>query len=133
MTGQYIDETYLEMVRTFPLHRIRDDADLDDAVAVIDGLLDRTQLTAGEEEYLAALGQLVEAYENEHVELPAVRGVAVLKHLMEENDLKQRDLIAIFGTKSIVSEVLGGKRRLTVDHIRHLSTHFGLPADVFID
>lgn len=128
-----IDESHLTMVKTFPLQRIRDDAELDASVTVIDNLLDRSHLTEGEQEYLDMLGQLVEAYESEHVQLPDVRGVDVLRHLMEESDLKQADLVHVFGTKSIVSEVLGGKRRLTVAHIRKLSSRFGLPADAFID
>lgn len=134
MPNSMDDETYLTMVKTFPLQRIRDDAELDASIAVIDSLLDMLpNLTMGEQEYLDALGQLVEAYENEHVQLPEARGVDVLLHLMEENDLKQVDLVPIFGTKSIVSEVLNGKRRLTVGHVRELSSRFGLPADVFID
>jgi HTH-type transcriptional regulator/antitoxin HigA len=116
------------MVKAFPLQRIRDDAELDASIAVIDDLLDRPHLTEGEQEYLDALGQLVEAYESEHVQLPDV-----LRHLMEENDLKQADLVDVFGTKSIVSEVLSGKRRLTLRHVRELGSRFGVPADVFID
>ncbi len=38
----------------------------------------------------------------------------------------------IFGTPSIVSEVLSGKRRLALTHIRRLAARFGVPADVFI-
>jgi HTH-type transcriptional regulator/antitoxin HigA len=67
------------------------------------------------------------------VRLPDVRGVDALLHLMEENDLKQVDLVDMFGTKSIASEVLTGKRRLTFGHVRELSARFGLPADVFIE
>ncbi|CAN5387426.1 type II toxin-antitoxin system antitoxin HigA [soil metagenome] len=128
-----IDETYLAMVKAFPLQRIRDDAELDASIAVIDDLRDRPHLTEGEQEYLDALGQLVGAYELEDVQLPNVRGVDVLRHLMEENDLKQADLVDVFGTKSIVAEVLSGKRRLTLGHVRELGSRFGLPADVFID
>ena len=126
------DETYLTMVRAFPLRRIRDDSGLDASIAVINSLLDRPHLTVGEQEYLDALGKLVEAFETEHVQLPDVRGVDVLLHLMEENDLKQVDLVDVFGTKSIVSKVLSGKRRLTVGHVRELGSRFDLPADVFI-
>lgn len=133
MPIRQIDDTYLTMVKTFPLQRIRDETGLDAAIAVIDGLLDRSILTDGEQEYLDALGQLVEAYETEHVHLPDVRGVDVLVHLMEEHGLKQADLVDIFGTKSTVSEVLSGKRRLTLGHVRGLGSRFGLPADVFID
>ena len=115
------------------MHRLQNDSDLNAAISVIDALLDREHLTAGEQEYLAALGLLVEAYESEHVLLPDVSGIDVLRSLMEENGLRQIDLVDIFGAKSIVSETLSGKRRLTVGHIQALSARFRLPADVFID
>jgi HTH-type transcriptional regulator / antitoxin HigA len=112
-----------------PLH---DAAALDEAVAMIDRLLDRRDLTPGEQDYLDVLSDLVERYEDEHIPLPEVRGVEMLRYLMEENDLKQVDLVPIFGTKSIVSEVLSEKRALALSHIQGLSAHFGLPADVFL-
>jgi HTH-type transcriptional regulator/antitoxin HigA len=52
---------------------------------------------------------------------------------MEEHDLRQKDLIPFFGSKSTVSEVLSGQRPLALAHITKLSRHFGLPADVFIE
>lgn len=112
---------------------IRDDAQLERAVALVDELVDRPELSAPEADYLEVLADLVERYEDEHVELPAVRGVDVLRHLMEEHELQQKDLVPFFGSKSIVSEVLSGKRGLALSHIRHLSRAFGLPADAFIE
>ena len=58
--------------------------------------------------------------------------MTIIEELMSANDLKQKDLLDIFGTSSIVSEVLSGKRRLTTEHIRRLSRRFHVPADVFI-
>lgn len=83
--------------------------------------------------YLYALTDLVELYETEHIPMPEVRGIDILRHLMEANDLRQKDLVPLFGSKSIVSEVLSGKRQLTLAHITKLSERFGLSADVFID
>jgi HTH-type transcriptional regulator / antitoxin HigA len=126
------EEQYLTLVRAFPLISVRNDAHLDEALAVIDRLLDSPQRTSAEEEYLQALTDLVEIYENAHVAIPPVSGVEVLRFLMEENGLAQADLVPIFGTRSIVSEVLAGKRRLALSHILRLSERFGLPADVFM-
>lgn len=129
-----IDEAYMDRVRTYPLHTIRDDVDLDQALAVMDDLLDNPSLTLGEGEYLAVLGSLIEEYEREHVILPPVSGVDVLRYLMDQNQLTQNDIASLFGgNKSVVSEVLSGKRGLALRHIRQLAAHFKLPADVFID
>jgi len=85
-----------------------------------------------EEEYLRALTDLVETYENVHVTIPPTSGVEALRYLMQEHGLAQADLAPLFGTRSIVSEVLSGKRHLALSHITLLSEHFGLPADVFM-
>ena len=127
------EDEYLSLVRAFPLLSIRDDAHLADALAVIDRLTDTVERSAAEEVYLATLADLVETYEAAHVVIPPTSGRAALRYLMEENGLSQADLVPLFGTPSIVSEVLAGKRHLALTHIRRLADHFGLPADVFIE
>jgi antitoxin component HigA of HigAB toxin-antitoxin module len=89
--------------------------------------------SAGAEEYLGALADLVYVYEQEHVTWPPVTGVDVLRHLMEEHQLTQADLAPLFGGRSVVSAVLAGKRRLSLTHITRLAERFGLPADAFLD
>lgn len=126
------EEQYLTLVRAFPLVSIRNDEHLDEAITVINKLLDIPDRSEAEEEYLMALTDLVEIYENAHVEIPPVSGVDLLRYLMEENGLTQADLVPDFGTRSIVSEVLSGKRRLALTHIARLAERFGVPADVFI-
>ena len=129
---QTSEEAYLALVRAFPLVSIRDDAHLDEALTVIDGLMDQPMRSAAQEVYLGALTDLVETYENAHVVIPPTSGVDALRFLMETNGLTQADLVPLFGTPSVVSEVLAGKRRLALTHIQHLSAYFGLPADVFL-
>ena len=126
------EEQYLALVRAFPLVSIHSDAHLDEAIAVIDKLLDIPERTTAEEEYLQALTDLVAAYEDAHVVIPTVSGLDALRYLMEENGLTQADLVPDFGTRSIVSEVLAGKRHLALTHIARLAERFGVPADVFI-
>jgi HTH-type transcriptional regulator/antitoxin HigA len=123
---------YLALIADFPLRPLRSDDDLDRAIAVINRLIDRVELTQGEQDYLDVLARLVEDYESEHIEIPPVSGVAMLRHLMEANGLKQADLADLFGGKSVISEVLSGKRSLSKQHIQRLSARFGLPADVFL-
>ena len=77
------------------------------------------------------MGDLVAAYEASHIpELGAADGVDVLRHLMEEQGLRQVDLPEI-GSQSIVSQVLNRKRRLNARQLRGLSRRFGLPMEVF--
>lgn len=125
------EEEYLALVRAFPLLSIRDDAHLDEALAVIDRLTDKPDRSQAEEAYLDALTDLVEVYETVYVVIPPVSGIAALRYLMEENGLRQIDLAHLFGAPSIVSEVLSGKRRLALAHMERLAEHFGLPISVF--
>jgi HTH-type transcriptional regulator / antitoxin HigA len=126
------EQDYLALVRAFPLISIRDEAHLADALAVIDRLLEQQERSVAAEVYLGALTDLVETYEHAHVAIPPVGGVEALRYLIEENGLTQADLAPLFGSPSIVSEVLSGKRRLALTHIRKLAAHFGIPADVFL-
>ncbi len=130
--NQKVEEEYLALVRAFPLVSIRDEAHLAQALAVIDGLTEKPSRSAAEEEYLSALTDLVEIYEAVHVAIPPITGVGALRYLMAENDLSQADLVPIFGTPSVISEVLSGKRGLALAHIKKLAARFGVPTDVFI-
>jgi HTH-type transcriptional regulator / antitoxin HigA len=106
---------------------------LADALDEIDRLVERSDPSNAEEAYLGALTDLVETYETAQVHLPPMSGIEALRYLMVENGPTQADLVPLFGTPSLVSEVLSGKRKLALTHIKRLAAHFGLPHGVFID
>ncbi|HTZ97535.1 MAG TPA: hypothetical protein VMB18_14130 [Terriglobales bacterium] len=95
--------------------------------------LDRkgAKLTAAEERLAELLTLLIEDFEERHYAFKPANPVAVLEELMSANELKQKNLLDIFGTPSIVSEVLSGKRKLTTDHIRKLSRRFHVSPEIF--
>lgn len=66
-----------------------------------------------------------------HMKVSDIYGVELLKVLIEETNLKQKDLVPIFKTESIVSDVLKGKRKLTVEHIQKLGEFFKVSPSVF--
>jgi HTH-type transcriptional regulator / antitoxin HigA len=74
---------------------------------------------------------LIEAYEEEHHSVPDASPVEVLRTLMDANDLRQKDLASVFGSESIVSEVLHKKRDLNKTHIEKLSKRFRVSPAVF--
>lgn len=129
-----LDE-YLSLVRAFPLTSIRDDAHLKEALAAIDVMLDVPDRSEAQETYLSALTDLVETYETAHVVFPPRTGLDALRFLMESNELRQEDLVPIFGAKSIVSEVLNERRerKLTLEHVKKLAAYFHVSPAVFID
>jgi HTH-type transcriptional regulator/antitoxin HigA len=85
-----------------------------------------------EVEAIELLTLLVERYEQEHYPIPAADPVSLVRFLIEQQNLTQRDLIPQFGSESAVSMFMTGQRNLTLEQVRRLSTRFTLPADVFI-
>jgi HTH-type transcriptional regulator/antitoxin HigA len=108
-------------------------ADLERMERWIWQLLEQEQRTPAEEAYLSVLTTLVRAWEDEHVVIPALAPRELIKALLEERGQRQRDLVPIFGTESIVSEVLSGKRHLRLEHLPGLADFFHVPASVFIE
>ena len=74
---------------------------------------------------------LIENFEDNNYKLKAATPIEVLRELMEANNLKQKDLADVFGTKSTVSAVLNGKRDMTREHIKRLSQRFRVSPEVF--
>ncbi|MBS1867462.1 MAG: helix-turn-helix domain-containing protein [Acidobacteria bacterium] len=74
---------------------------------------------------------LVEAYEEEHDAIPDASPAEVLRALIDANNLRQKDLAPIFGSESIVSEILRNKRALNKTHIGKLSKRFRVSPAVF--
>ncbi|MGA9041254.1 MAG: hypothetical protein WB421_12015 [Terriglobales bacterium] len=90
-----------------------------------------SRVTKAERRLAELLTLLIEDFEERHYALKPVDPITVLTELMESNRLKQKDLTDVFGTPSIVSEVLHGKRKLTTEHIRRLSGRFNVSPEVF--
>src|SRR6202171_2379050 len=100
-------------------------------LSVLDKLASKEHPTTEEEKYAEVLMTLIEAYEEEHHSIPDASPVQVLRALMDANDLRQKDLVSIFGSESIVSEVLHKKRVLNKNHIEKLSKRFNVSPAVF--
>jgi HTH-type transcriptional regulator/antitoxin HigA len=98
---------------------------------VLDKLSGKENPTAEEEKYARVLMTLIEAYEEEHDFIPDASPVEVLRALMDANNLRQKDLAPIFGSESIVSEVLHKKRDLNRNQIEKLSRRFHVSPAVF--
>lgn len=91
----------------------------------------RERLTTAERRLAELLTVLIEDFEEKAYALKPASPIEVLRELMQANGLKQKDMLEVFGTPSIVSEVLRGKRALTVEHIRKLSRRFNVSPEVF--
>jgi HTH-type transcriptional regulator/antitoxin HigA len=100
-------------------------------ISVLLELEKKERPSSKEREFAELLTVLIEAYEDEHYPIRAASPVEVLAHLMEANNLKQKDLAPLLGSENVVSEVLWGKRELNKHHIERLSKRFGVSPAVF--
>ncbi len=112
---------------------IRNEAENERCIRALEEL-DRksSRLSAAERRLADLLTLLIEDFEDRQYALKPADPLTVLEELMAANGLKQKDLLDIFVTPSIVSEVLSGKRQLTTEHIRRLSRRFHVSPEVFI-
>ena len=78
------------------------------------------------------LDLLIGTYEGEKYPTPAAAPVEVLRFLLERNGLKQADLVPQLGSLPLISQILSGKRNLTVAHIRALAERFQVSPEVFL-
>ncbi|NJL10075.1 MAG: transcriptional regulator [Calothrix sp. SM1_7_51] len=131
--GTRSNSAYIELLKTFPPRPITKQEELIASQKVIDSLIDKGELTTDEQDYLNVLGTLVYEYEEKQEQIPDIHGVELLKALLVEFDLRQKDLIPIFKTESIISEVLSGRRNLTTEHISKLAEFFHVSPAVFFE
>ena len=104
-----------------------------DTLDLIDSLMDAKPNTKEMDE-LEVLTTLVEAYEEQHYKIDAPDPIEAIKFRMEQEGLKQKDLVSIVGSKSRVSEVLNRKRKLTIEMIRNLHKQLHIPVEsLFLD
>lgn len=90
------------------------------------------ELSPEEEQLLELLSVLVESYEDEHYPMPESSPNEILKFLMEDRELKQKDLVHIFGSTGITSEVVNGKRSISKAQAKKLAEFFKVSVELFI-
>jgi len=131
-TPQTLPDTYFKLVKRFPLTHLRDENHAEAAQEVIDQLLQRN-LDHGEQEYLDALTDLLEVYEDEHVPIPDAPEADVLRELMRANGLSQPRLAKKASiAQSTLSAVLNGHRSLTKEQVVTLAKFFGVSPAAFL-
>ena len=101
----------------------------------IQHLLELTdRLEAGETELepvVDYITSLIAAFEDEHYPIQDLSPVEVLRHLMENHGHKQGDLTDV-ASRTVINEILNGKRQLNLGHIRRLSEKYGVSPELFI-
>ena len=90
------------------------------------------ELTPEEREYSELLTVLIEAFEDNNYALEGSTPGSRLRSLMEEHGLRQRDLLDVFGSRGIASEVVSGKRAISKAQAKKLAELLHVPANLFL-
>ncbi len=123
---------YMEVLRAFPPRPIRSDAEHRRAIEVIDGLIDRPDLSVDEADYLDVLGLIVADYEDALYDRPALSPIERLRYLMEEHGLTQAELARRAGVPvQSLSDILHGKRKVSPRVRARLAECFGCAPSFF--
>jgi len=103
-------------------------------VAAVERLMDKGEdhLSPEESALLETMAILVQAFDERHNPLPQVAPNEMLAYLMETSGRTARDLLPVFGTRGRVSEVLSGKRSISKEQAKKLSSLFKVTVDLFI-
>jgi len=111
---------------------IRNEKDYELALKRVESLMDAEFGTEDFDE-LEVLTTLIESYEAKHYTIDTPDPIEAIKFRMEQEGLRQKDLVEIFGNKVRVSEVLNKKRRLTLDMIRNINRDLHIPLECLLN
>ncbi len=115
------------------LKPVRTEADYNAALKVIERYFDRPPRRGTvEADTFDVLATLIEAYERKRWSIDSPNPVEVLRYRMSTGGFTQADLAELLGSRSRASEVLNGKRELTLPMIRRIATAWSIPADALI-
>jgi len=129
-----IPKTYRELCAAHLPRPIHDDAQDEDATAMMNALAVFTRLNAEQRDYLDVLTEFVDEYnKDKKIRWPKISGLDSLKHLMGENQMSAADLSRLLGTsRNLGAMILRGERHLTLTHVRTLAKRFNVSADLFL-
>lgn len=116
--------------RDIGLRVIRNDTDYERVVEIADALAEIDESHELYSMYELAL-ELIEHWENEHVQIPDAEPREVLRFLLEQNNLKQKDLVEI-ASQTLISDILAGRRDISKRLAKLLADRFNVEVAAFL-
>ena len=113
------------------LRPIKTKLDYQNALEEMEKLFD-VKPNSVEYDRLDILTTLVEAYEQKHFPIEPPDAISAILYYLEARGLSEQDLVDYIGTREQVSAVLNKQQPLTLDNIRRLNQHLGIPAEILI-
>lgn len=123
---------YVELLTQALPTVITSEEEYDRVVAIVDRLAVKRGASVEEESLLELLSTLVEVYENEHCPIPDAPPHVMIQQFMLDRGLRQADLVPVLGSRSLVSEVVNGKRKPSKLQVKNLGAFFGVSPELFL-
>jgi HTH-type transcriptional regulator/antitoxin HigA len=111
---------------------IESDEEFDRLAEVMETIDFKANPTPEEKTVSALLARLIQDYDGQHHALPEAAPSETIVFLMNQRGLRQSDLLPIFGSRSVASDVLSGKRDPSKAHVRKLAEFFHVSTDLFL-
>jgi HTH-type transcriptional regulator / antitoxin HigA len=125
--------SYADLLVQIEPRPIRSKAALEKSYKLIDRLMSKPALSRAESEMLELLSVLVEQYESREDPTPQVSAAEMLEHLIESRGITNATLAAQTNIpRSTVTDILAGRRRISLGNVRKLADYFHVPASVFV-
>lgn len=132
MTLTFNSEAYASLLARYKPKVIKTDQENEEAIALAEEIAHRENRTDEESALFELLLTLIEKYEEERYPMGNSTPHSMLIHLMEVRDLKQTDLIKIFGSSEVTSEIISGQREISEAQSKALGEFFHVDPEFFV-
>ncbi len=128
-----VDLQYARLLSDFAPVAIKTDAEHARALKTVGELMEKERRSQAETSLLKLLAVLIEGYEQDRFSMGEASPLESLQELMRARKMRPTELWDVFGSKGVASEVLNGKRGISMAMARKLGRLFHVPPAVFID
>ncbi len=132
MTLTINEKVYGDLLRAVKPRLITTEVENQKALSEVEKLMAIVNRTPEQDELLDLLVALIEKFEEEHYSIDVASPQNILLCLMEDNHIKQADLVGILGSRGVVSEVINGKRQISKNQAKALAEFFHVNVGLFI-
>jgi HTH-type transcriptional regulator / antitoxin HigA len=128
-----LDQEYVQLLTTVKPKVIETEAENEFYLAEVSKLMQLGEnLSPAQERLLRLLVSLIENFEDQHYQMTPATPLEILTELIGEKGLKQKDLLPVFGSQGIASEVLNGKRSISKAHAKALGEFLKVSPALFL-
>ena len=129
-----LDQEYAQLLAATQPKAIETEAENEFYLAEVTKLMQLGEtLSPAQERLLKLLVNLIESFESQHYQLKSATPLEILTELMGDRGLKQKDLLPVFGSQGVASEVLNGKRGISKAAAKALGEFFKVSPSLFFE